>query len=616
MRTGSAALGLLVLGVAQADEETLRELAYGDLHISGSPPLFATDETLMKLLGRDPDPRPEVHLVLAANGGGYRASSTTAGVMLALGAIAGASGRSLLEEVDAFSTVSGGGFPVLRYLQDSREDAGCGPMRSGWVSVPKAGCEPQDTGGVLGELRTNLDLPALLRTKPKRVVAALAKAGFDRDLTLSQLTDDPRLPGWIPNSSLAPDGSLLPITADRVALRGQARSREDLSLPASLALMASSAVPGAIQPVPAELRGGEPLWLMDGAWADRLGLISALDLVTSGEADRRVVIVVDSRPQPQFDRDLLASISGNRLGTGLGPIAAITRRTQLIGAGIELSRYRTDEWLMNLVFGPGQAELGPTARQALLDEGYERCPRDSDKRVPFDDPFCSPDRFGALTRARARRANHDAGVDLLRLGTDTLLQPDGWGEAYRTEACERVAARHFTVLALQPTDLSLTGYYRIEQESAYAALDRAGLSSDRRFYPYSEDDETAATRQAALLAAGALNVLLHLDALSQVLGFAPSGEAMVDAKERLSALFADTLQVNFRSHADAMDWYDCTGVEFWVGNEWEGDDHINDNCECRAVVDGKESSFLMRGGSCKDHEAIADEAERPTACQE
>jgi predicted acylesterase/phospholipase RssA len=615
--------------IARPLEPLADALYYGtaDLQGSGMAPHLVERPFLQKLMERTTDPDPQRSVVVAANGGGLRAANYTTGIMLGLSAIQASNDATLLESVDAWSSVSGGNYPILQYVSrlHNTEDA---PSIASPYAVARAAPSPAALSAHLQTLRANFDIEALGRWHPRRMTKVLDKhLGVDRALTLKDLEEDDRLPGWVPNSVLAPSGQLIPLTTHSAWLRkdragtSQCRWRGGPSthFPANLAAMASSAVPGAIPPVPACVASAlidekrdeaTEAWLIDGAWTDRMGLATALDLATVlPEQNERVVLAIDSRPQPQVNRTLPNGMRWDSFAAAFGHnfVRKLKRRVQLIGTGLELMRYRADQLLMGTDFGDAPSEpVSSVQRQVLRQEQYSRC----DHFYTTSDAArsCDPERFGREGVHQVARYPEDptAEVHPLRLGTDLLLQPESWHLAARgfdderQDQCERTAARLFTVLAIQPTDLSLGGAYLMDE------ADVAHEDGSRLMYPSSNHARDTPERQAAIVTAGVLSVFLYADSLHEHLAPETTPYLENNFQERFVELlgpsFAEVIPINFRSAPQAADWEGCTQLPFPTSPKGEGD-QVNDNCEDRSrETDDLDTSVVDRSHPlCADH---------------
>jgi len=82
----------------------------------------SVDLSFYKPVQQRPGQDPNIVLVVAASGGGYRAANFSAGVLLGLEEIKNSQNSSnVLTEVDYFSSVSGGGFAVGAYISTLRD---------------------------------------------------------------------------------------------------------------------------------------------------------------------------------------------------------------------------------------------------------------------------------------------------------------------------------------------------------------------------------------------------------------------------------------------------------------------------------------------------------------
>lgn len=467
-----------------------------------------------------------VPLVVAANGGGYRAAFYTEGVLIGLDAMLLTQGqeRSLFDEVDAWSTVSGASMLLLNLLSQKVD--------------PLHLREDQ-----LAAQREDMDTKALLAGKPKRQIRVMDDAyGGGARSSLSVYQND-KGALWVPNASRVIDGLRLPLTCDRMDCKGEGS--------AALAVFASGAVPGALWPVLNEhdpnSKSGKG-WMMDGAWGDRLGLLTALELAMGlGKAAgvaATTVLSVDSRPWPQLLNQQWTEADIE------GPIKKLKSRAQLIGFSMELSRTQADRRIAELAFGPMRTTpLAAQQRAALAEEG---------KGI-------LPDRYAARSVVTEEGYPN---ARVIRLGADTLLQPELWDADLREDvACQRIAARLYTAVAVQPTDLSLSAPRYVSEADV-----NAGVA--RKLYAYEAESKGDAgyvvrDRQAALILAGMLTVFLQKDALAASTGLPAAVPWRLEPP--FQKLFT-VLDLNFRSWQASNEWNQCLGQRMIERGRYAGSD--------------------------------------------
>lgn len=144
---------------------------------------------------------PNIDFMVAASGGGQRAASFTLGVLRELEEITPKATGSLLTEVDYFSTVSGGGWPVAAYLarRKSVQDAG--------ATYRLDEAEIAEITKRLRTLRLNLFSNCLNRKLEEEVTRTSAS----ESITLGQIfvspDTTPDLPYVFANAAIHDDGS-------------------------------------------------------------------------------------------------------------------------------------------------------------------------------------------------------------------------------------------------------------------------------------------------------------------------------------------------------------------------------------------------------------------------
>ncbi len=276
---------------------------------------------------------PQLALAVAISGGGHRAASFGAGVLLALEDIpAGENGRNLLQEVDYFSTVSGGGFPVAAYISSrldflstrSEDDMATifsfrraleendaallyNLRRDYQTSLLQAGVSPECFG--------YFDAGDLMEEKFDRYLLNAESRQDERSLTLNDVfraTADPRpvhVPYWVMNATVYENGARFFFSPDvvqayavtgcnhrmkRVGLEG-----DPGRLPLAVGLKASASFPILIPATtlrcdPSRDKLNSYLHLVDGGLVDNFGIYTAFELLRQDDAKRKVLIVVDA----------------------------------------------------------------------------------------------------------------------------------------------------------------------------------------------------------------------------------------------------------------------------------------------------------------------------------
>jgi len=292
-----------------------------------------------------PGQDPELAVVVAISGGGHRASNFAVGVLEGLEAIElelNGSGTNALDEVDYFSTVSGGGFAAGSYVASLAQYIEANGSTEGYVYADAVGDDPrQSPRGVDPDLREHLR-----RNFEKTIVrGALSPSSLGRGdrgdffeqglhrsllgghhrrkaqnptLTLGDVfvrveqTDrTPTLPYWVCNATAYANGALVPFTPDVIeaySVVGFTHDRTEVhaddlagsigdAMPYARAVKTSASFPGVV-PASVLVCGRDAakpfLHLADGGLADNLGIVTAKSLLAQERAPRKVLIVVDA----------------------------------------------------------------------------------------------------------------------------------------------------------------------------------------------------------------------------------------------------------------------------------------------------------------------------------
>ncbi len=306
---------------------------------------------------------PDVDFVLSVSGGGQRAAALALGTMLALEQDLGVGAGNALLEVDAISSVSGGGWAVGGYLAARYRH------QQDRASTPFVLAQEIDTvrRGLRGLRNTVFDrcLQRRMEMHVTCVEASAVCAGDGRSLLLGDIFvpagQVPTLPYALANSAVADDASAFVFTpgymryfdvqrfrmtqcaaSDYVRVGGVAEA-----VPYSIGLTASSSIPpgrhvslelGLCDPGSAHpLRdthlcasGRRYLHLIDGGFIDNLGYRTAVEALRTGPAarHRKVLLVVDSSADDHVplsddaDPSTLITLGGAVKNIGNGAYAA------------------------------------------------------------------------------------------------------------------------------------------------------------------------------------------------------------------------------------------------------------------------------------------------------
>ena len=285
--------------------------------------------------------RDDLVVAVAASGGGYRAANLTAGILMGLERYTHPQLKSrLLDEVDYFSTVSGGGFGVGAYMASLRHFLYNNPDTT---SLESLSFENYLHGGISKTKQVKVEsLPRLTASYTADVIKNLFKARFvagvhsgeileqqlEKDIfsepydvfRLNDIfisADEPsamvKLPYWVANATIFQNGAIFPFTPDILARYKIVKYRygqkdyplegsySDLAyggeFPLVVAMRTSANFPIAVPPTTLVSAGCDQtcyLHLLDGGLADNLGINTALNLLEQDKAPHKVLIIIDA----------------------------------------------------------------------------------------------------------------------------------------------------------------------------------------------------------------------------------------------------------------------------------------------------------------------------------
>lgn len=284
--------------------------------LASSPP--TVDLSYYKPVNTRPFQRSDIAIAVAASGGGYRAANLTAGVLMGLEQVTDPHLQgNLLQAVDYFSTVSGGGFGVGYYiasLEDFMETHDVnGPFAPQFSftntmnSLPDVNPLDKDYSGQLffgadrGQLIEEKFANSILKTSHGTLTLG--------DIFVPQNSpQNPHLPYWVTNSTIYQNAALLPFTPDVLAKYGINTYKYDdkttviqnyNDIPVAVGMTASASFPFALTPTTlgsSNCTSGSEcyLHLLDGGIADNLGVYTALNLLHQDPAKIKVLIIIDA----------------------------------------------------------------------------------------------------------------------------------------------------------------------------------------------------------------------------------------------------------------------------------------------------------------------------------
>ncbi|MCF7854840.1 MAG: patatin-like phospholipase family protein [Candidatus Pacebacteria bacterium] len=310
-----------------------------------------------------PDQHEDLALAVAISGGGHRAGNFAAGVLLALEEFTLDNGKpvNLLNEVDYFSTVSGGGFPVAVYLS-TRMDYGDSRSYSFRDALSQA------DGRYLKNLRRDYQITLLeAAVTPKCIgfhdAGDLLEETFDdfllgasyragtRSLTLNDIFRPKEsgapvtLPYWFANATIYENGCRFVFTPGLLReydVKACTHRFEEVDLtadpgrmPLAVGLKTSASFPVLIPATTFTCRDTvDPLnpylHLVDGGLVDNQGIYTAFEVLRQDSAKHKILLVIDaykgiSQPRSQWQ----ASPSGPEMAIRIMKIALDSARNRL-----------------------------------------------------------------------------------------------------------------------------------------------------------------------------------------------------------------------------------------------------------------------------------------------
>jgi hypothetical protein len=272
---------------------------------------------------------PDIALALAISGGGHRAANFATGILLGMESTPlPGSGRDMLQEVDYFSTVSGGGFASGAYLAALHDHIKSNSSED--FSLREALLANKERG--LYNLRRDYQTSMLVQwIHPScfgyRDAGNLMERRFDHYLLGSKYRSDGsslllgdifkrasspdpvRLPYWIANATVYENGARFMFAPEFIAhyridrythkMRYHNLKGDPLSLPAAVGMKASASFPVLFPATtftctPEEDKLNPYLHLIDGGMTDNTGVKTALELLRNDAAPRKILLVIDA----------------------------------------------------------------------------------------------------------------------------------------------------------------------------------------------------------------------------------------------------------------------------------------------------------------------------------
>jgi hypothetical protein len=268
-------------------------------------------------------------VALAISGGGYRASHFGLGVLLGLEGISDKrNGGNALNEVDYFSTVSGGGFAAASYLLTLKKHMTTGGTKQYRLAEYRGNIEKALRTNLEAYLTIGLFRPKLMFTSLDRgdyLEKAISKEIFHElnpdDLAFRDIfipagnPKAPQLPCWICNGTIEINSSRIPFSpkvmenykiVEYIHREKNIKigSADDIyKMPYSVFARASASFPGIISEctmTTSYLQNSEKfkqykyIHISDGGVNDNLGFHTALKMLQTDASRRKVLIIVDA----------------------------------------------------------------------------------------------------------------------------------------------------------------------------------------------------------------------------------------------------------------------------------------------------------------------------------
>ncbi len=297
------------------------------------PAAEALDPTLEKpqFIDLNSYPQPQkpraVSIAIAASGGGYRAANLVLGVLMGLEKISLADKKhNLLQKVDYFSTVSGGGFGAGYYLTQLYNYHKVHPGALFSLNNTVNHMLAQDKG-VENDIDANplrADLTGLLffgkdrslkiEQRLNQTLLVTPQGGLRLGDIFAYPAGGQHLPYWVANATIYQNAEIFPFTPDILARYRVVRYFSHMQqvnittpfthpcygcdMPAAVGLTASASVPLAMLPTTLVSRGcyGRDCYLQlyDGGIGDNLGIFTALSLLVQDHSKTKVLIIIDA----------------------------------------------------------------------------------------------------------------------------------------------------------------------------------------------------------------------------------------------------------------------------------------------------------------------------------
>lgn len=318
----SSACLLLVAGCASYRNTSLDQR----LQVPRSPELrLAGLKSVQSREGQNPD----IALVLAISGGGHRAANFATGILLGMESTpVPGSDRNLLQEIDYFSTVSGGGCASGAYLAALYDHIETSPAEDFSLRDALLANKERMLHNLRRDYQTSVlvqwlhpscfgyrDAGDLIERRLDHYLLGSKYRSGGNSLVLGDIfkptgSPDPvSLPYWIANATVYENGARFMFTPEFIAhyridrythkMRYHNLKGDPLTLPAAVGMKASASFPVLFPATtftctPEQDQLNPYLHLVDGGLTDNIGVKTAFELLRNDSASRKILLVVDA----------------------------------------------------------------------------------------------------------------------------------------------------------------------------------------------------------------------------------------------------------------------------------------------------------------------------------
>ena len=248
------------------------------------------------------DNNSEYFIAVASSGGGYRATYTTLGALMAFAQIPSIKGNNnFLADIDLFSSVSGSGLAVGYYIANYDNDKNF-DLNKNIYNLIKA----DKLTGKKNILRQDLDSMLFAKNYDAKLIEHFNRITSNASGPLKLVASYEKaqrheLPRWLINATIYQNMAGLVISPHNLKQLGIAKNTIE-NMDISTALLASAAFPMAIPPLKLKSSSCKTscyIYLMDGGIYDNLGMTAAIDVIKQMHGKKNILIVIDANEKPQ-----------------------------------------------------------------------------------------------------------------------------------------------------------------------------------------------------------------------------------------------------------------------------------------------------------------------------